>query len=355
MARLKIALPQLGKRKEKVAEAPKPDRATGKGAIGKSRYSLAGATLCCALGIGYVMQYGLPGQAATGGVLVDDIMQTSSAAFMPKLPTDLDTMGLPGGSVALAALEEDALPAALPPLLGDELTTAPQGGLDCTITMTAVPVAGAMVDLGLTAPCNVSERVTIHHHGMMFTEIVQPDGTLGLTVPALNENAVFIAAFPSGEGASAVALVNALSFYDRVVVQWKGEAGLQLHAREYGAAYFTPGHVWSAAAGDLGDTARGESGFLARLGREGAPDALLAEVYSFPAGTARRSGQVALSVEAEITGANCDTVVEAQTLELHDAGDLRVRDLQLSMPSCEAKGDFLVLKNLVEDLTIASR
>ncbi|MBS0125656.1 translocase [Aestuariicoccus sp. KMU-90] len=314
--------------------------------------------MCCALGIGYVMQYGLPGQAPQGPVVVSDITPTSSAAVKPKLPTEMYAMGLPGGSVTLAALEDDALPAALPPLPGDDAATAGatlQGSLDCTIAMTAEPVAGAMVDLGLTAPCNASERVTIHHHGMMFTEIVQPDGRLTVTVPALNDNAVFIAAFPSGDGASAVAEVNALSFYDRVVVQWKGEAGLQLHAREYGAAYFTPGHVWAAAAGDLGNAARGDGGFLSRLGREDAPDALLAEVYSFPAGTARRSGQVALSVEAEITGANCDTVVEAQTLELHDAGDLRVRDLQLSMPSCEAKGDFLVLKNLVGDLTIAAR
>ena len=34
---------------------------------------------------------------------------------------------------------------------------------------------------------------------------------------------------------------------------------------------------------------------------------------------------------------------------------LRVRDLSLSIPACDGVGDFLVLKNLVEDLKIAAR
>jgi hypothetical protein len=78
-------------------------------------------------------------------------------------------------------------------------------------------------------------------------------------------------------------------------------------------------------------------------------------VYSFPTGTAKRGGEIALTVEAEVTEANCNTSVAAQTLEIRDAAGLRVRDLTLEMPQCDTTGDFLVLKNLVEDLTIAAR
>lgn len=147
--------------------------------------------------------------------------------------------------------------------------------------------------------------------------------------------------------------VTSLSFYDRAAVQWKGDAGLQLHAREFGAAYFEPGHVWAENSGDLGTAARGEGGFLIRLGDAQAPEALLAEIYSFPSGTARQDGAVALTVEAEVTAQNCDRAVEAQTLEIREGSGLRVRDLVVEMPDCAATGDFLVLKNLVEDLNIA--
>ena len=101
-------------------------------------------------------------------------------------------------------------------------------------------------------------------------------------------------------------------------------------------------------------TARGEGGFLTRLGAADSPDALVAEIYSFPAGTAQHGGHIALSIEAEITAQNCNSTVEAQTLELRGATGLRVRDLTLDMPDCAGTGDFLLLKNLIEDLTIAS-
>ena len=188
----------------------------------------------------------------------------------------------------------------------------------------------------------------------MFTEVTQPDGTLELVVPALSEKAMFIASFDNGDGVVTQVDVTSLPFYDRVVVQWKGNSGLQLHAREFDAAYFTEGHVWAASAGDITRTAQGLGGFLSSLGHDDSPEALKAEIYSYPAGTAQKNGQIAMTVEAEVTQVNCNKDVEAQTLELHEGSELRVRDLTLSMPECDTVGDFLVLKNLVEDLTIAS-
>jgi len=174
------------------------------------------------------------------------------------------------------------------------------------------------------------------------------------SVPGRAEKAFFVASFATGADTSAYTEVSSLSFYDRVVVQWKGPAGLQLHAREFDADYFSAGHVWAESAGDLTNTARGEGGFLMRLGREDAPDALMAEIYTFPTAAAKRSGDVALTVEAEVTAQNCEKAIEAQTFELKQ-NDIEVHDLQLNIPSCETTGDFLVLKNLLEDLTIAAR
>ncbi|SMX33809.1 translocase [Maliponia aquimaris] len=324
-------------------------------------YIIGGATLVCALGTGYVMQYGFgaPTRApqAAERLELSGVVPATSAVFAPlaasaspEMPADLVLeMELPEAPMIVQAAAEVDLPI-------EDLPQAPGAtGFACDITMTAEPTAGAMVNVVLTAPCRASERVTLHHQGLMFTEIMQPDGTLSVSVPALAEQAAFIASFPGGDGAMASAEVASLPFYDRVAVQWKGDAGLQLHAREFSAEYFAEGHIWAAAAGDLTAAAKGEGGFLTRLGRTDTPEALMAEIYSFPSGTARKTGTVLLSVEAEVTEANCGAPVEAQTLEIRGGGSLRTRDLSVAMPACDAVGDFLVLKNLVEDLTIASR
>jgi hypothetical protein len=317
-------------------------------------FAIAGATLLIAIATGYIMQYGLPGQGEqariTGPVEVTEIAYASSGTAVPRLPSDtLASAALPDTQITFSAADPDTgLAATLP-------QEEAQDGFSCDLAMRADTVAGAMVDLTLSAPCNASERVTIHHQGLMFTEVVQPDGTLKLTVPALNERAMFIASFASGAGTTASTEVGALPFYDRVVLQWKGKAGLQLHAREFDADYFTEGHIWAAAAGDLGRAARGEGGFMTRLGQENTPEALVAEIYSFPTGTAKQSGAVKLTVEAEVTAMNCADTVAAQTLELPADGQLRVRDLALEIPGCDSTGDFLVLKNLVQDLKVAAK
>ncbi|EBA05736.1 hypothetical protein [Sagittula stellata] len=355
----------------------------------KKSLALGGITLSCALGIGYIMQYGmaLPGQhqaliptmeeiAVTGvtptssgnvgaarSPMAEDTGTTSPApAALADAPALAMMTGIPAitpraaepkpeaqSVITLAAADDSALENMAAP------SRAPAPVASCGVSMTAEATAGAMVDLTLSAPCNGSERVTLHHQGMMFTDVTDASGNLDVTVPALAENALFIASFASGDGATAMTEVSSLPFYDRVVVQWKGDAGLGLHAREFTEEYFGPGHVWSGAAGDLGAAAKGIGGFMTALGHSDAPDALRAEVYTFPTGTAQRDGDVHLTVEAEITATNCDTPVEAQTLELRADAKLRTRNLTLDMPDCARTGDFLVLKNLVEDLTIAAR
>ncbi len=81
----------------------------------------------------------------------------------------------------------------------------------------------------------------------------------------------------------------------------------------------------------------------------------MAEVYTFPAAAAKTAGAVSLTIEAEITAANCGKALDAQTLERRLGNSLRARDLSLAMPDCSAAGDFLVLKTPGNDLKIASR
>jgi hypothetical protein len=186
---------------------------------------------------------------------------------------------------------------------------------------------------------------------MMFTQETDDAGDLSVNVPALNDRAVFIVAFGDGKGTVAIANVPEVHKFDRVAVQWTGNLGFQVHAREFGASYGEVGHVWSGTKTD----AQAGSGFVTRLGANDILLPQMAEVYTFPSGTTSMSGVVALSVEAEVTADNCGRDISTQLLELRDRSSLRIRDLVLAMPNCDAVGDFLVLNNLVDDLTIASR
>jgi len=191
---------------------------------------------------------------------------------------------------------------------------------------------------------------------MFFTDKTLDDGSLSLTVPSLATNAVFIFAFEDGEGAVAQTEVPDLNAFNRVVVQWRGTAGFELHAREFGAEYGTTGHVWRNADNlSMEPLLDGSGGYVHSLGNIDVSEPRVAEVYSFPADMSGRNGQIDLSVEAEVTARNCGLEIEAQTLELDTDGRLRSQNLTLAVPGCDAIGDFLVLNNVLEDMKVAAR
>jgi hypothetical protein len=269
---------------------------------------------------------------------VDEGVATSEqdVPSSPKVP-DIQFASLGGLSTPRAATAElGAVPAA-----------------ECEIAAAARPVAAAMVNLTLTATCLPEERVTVHHAGMLFNQTTDASGGLEINVPALMQEAVFVIAFSNGEGAVAQTTVDELIDFDRVALQWKGDTGFELHAREFGANYGDDGHVWSGAARDITYAVTGQGGYIARLGDAAVPDGLLAEVYTFPASAAQNEGDVALSVEAEVGRKNCGLEIEAQTLQTFSGKDITSRDLTLSVPDCDAAGNFLVLNNLFEDLKVA--
>ena len=224
---------------------------------------------------------------------------------------------------------------------------------DCDIVADATPVGGAMVNLTLTAACVPNERLTVHHNGMMFTETTDATGSLSVTVPALAEQAVFIMAFSNGDGAVAQTKVSDIAQYDRVALQWRGRAGFELHAREFGADYGQSGHLWSGSDPDVAGLTAGDNGLLIRLGDTQIADPLMVEVYTFPSYMSARPGVIDMTVEAEVTASNCGLEIEAQSLEMSVGGQLKTQNLTLSVPDCDAVGSFLVLNNLVSDLKVA--
>lgn len=329
----------------------------------KKEVLTAVGTLGCAIGIGFVMQNSADADRHYG--------ERQAAPEMAEGPamgaTSLDNTLLDVQAITLTSAEfetETALPTAI-----DEVETAaaPKSVLEepelpqaitvpgCEVNASARPVAAAMVELSMSAPCLTNERVTVHHNGMVFSETTTADGGMNIRVPALTEDAVFVIAFASGEGAVAQTMVDELADFNRVALQWKGDTGLQIHAREFGADYGSAGHLWAEAPGDLAAAVSGVSGVLTRHGDTAVEDPLTVEVYTFPKQTSGQFGEIILSVEAEVTDANCGLEIEAQSLEKQPGGQMTTKNVVLSMPACDAKGTFIVLNNLFQDLKVAAR
>lgn len=225
---------------------------------------------------------------------------------------------------------------------------------NCSPLMTAETSAGAMVRLAVTSECHAGSEAIIHHNGMMISVQLDEDGAYEVNFPAMTETALFMLEFPGGAVAIASAEVASLSFYDRVALQWQGDAGLELHAYEFGAEFNSEDHVWHTNPRSMDHAALGEGGFLVNLGAGSGDEAFSAEVYTFPTATSRQNGSVSMSVEAIVSEANCGKTVEASALNAKQDQGLNVRNLTIEIPDCDAVGDILVLNNLVEDLIIGS-
>lgn len=353
---------------------------------------MAAGTFSVALGIGFVMQNGDALASRFGAETTADQpapftqieadtpvaqapdaiepaaeqepIQTAQGSILPSAPT----LEAPTPTVEAAVILPDA--AKVPPVqaapvqlanLDSETvpeieTSAPVAAeVDCVPAMTAQASDAATVALSVSAPCHTNAAFVIHHQGMMFTAMTNSSGNAELTVPALAEVSVMIAAFEGGDGAVATAAIPDFGAYDRAVLQWQGNTAVMLSAYEGNAVFGDDNHIHAGNPGDMARLNAAEGGYLVRLGDTSRDDALMAEVYTFPTGMAGAVPEVMLVAEAEITAQNCGQEMSAQSIQVSPNGSTSALDLTMVMPECDAVGDFLILQNMFEDLTLASR
>jgi len=334
-----------------------------------------GATFGAAMGIGFVIQNGdalaarLNGTPTTPAAMITslapdvvpvkaeiDLTDLANGPVMTApalvvagydglvLPEAVAGPDLPAAPVRLATIESE-LPA------GDLLPAQTEPGTECEIGLAATPAPAAMIAVSVIAPCAPSTEFIVHHQGMMFSEVTDETGLVNFVMPGLAQLAVIMVEFPNGQAGVTTSEVPDFNSYDRAVLLWQGVRGLQVHAREFGADYGDEGHVWYGAPRTPTTTL---GGFLVRLGDEAPTMPYMADIYTYPSGTSARDGSILLTVEAEITPDNCGQDVTAQSLQFHPGADATASDLTMRMPDCSAAGDFLVLKNMFSDLTIAS-
>jgi hypothetical protein len=337
-------------------------------ALDKKRYLIAGATFLASLGAGYAVQNSgaiasqFVGDAPTARVTATIEL---ASANLPKVISSDSTKGFripspPAESLTpvprlpdAEGLSERVRRGETLPVAAVPATTHSAFGLPCDVELTSHNAGAAMVQLSLSAACHLNEPVEIRQGDLVFTMNTSNTGAVEVSVPAMSRDAVYTAIFQDGKTATTEITVDDLVEYDRVALLWEGESGLHLHALEYGAQHGENGHVWSGAPRSADYAARARGGFLARLGDPHIENAKFAEVYSFPSGSTAREGAVRLSVEAEVTAYTCDQDITAKSLQIRRGESYPALDITLSIPECSGLGDFLVLKNLLPDLSIA--
>lgn len=221
---------------------------------------------------------------------------------------------------------------------------AQDGAEGCTPALTLAAEAGAQLRLSLVAPCHQGARVVIQHAGLTFAERIGANGRLSLHIPALAASGEVALRLADGTQLSAATVVPDLSQIQRFALQWVAGDAFQLQP--------------STAAQQESFTQTGQAplsrvprgAVLQRLGTDTLDTPLQAMVYTWPEASA---APITLGIEAEVTEATCGREMLGETLELRD-NRLTVAELTLSMPSCDALGDILVLNNVASDKTVTA-
>ncbi len=306
------------------------------------------AVIAIALGAGHVAQYNSPryinSALATADLTPVEVVSLASVADVrwvePALAdSDLPILPQPGQRPDVAA------PARL------EMPDIAQinAAAHCAPRLTLAATAGAMIDLRLTATCRANERVVVRHSGLAVTYRTNSVGALSASLPAMTSDVSVSVLFAGGETVQAALVLPEADNHRRFGVQWLGAPSFAVNAFENGADYGMPGHVSAADPHQPGDSLLPLRGFLTVLGDDQVDMPMLAEVFTFPAGSA----DVPVLVEVAVTDASCGHEILGETLNVV-GGVMRVADLSVTMPGCDATGDYLVLKNLVPDLKLAA-
>jgi len=219
-------------------------------------------------------------------------------------------------------------------------------GLPCGLNVDSMAMPGAMIALDIMAPCQPDARVVIEHSGLTLIGRTDAYGLLTMDIPALETPAFLNVELPDGSVETTLVALPDLADVSRVALQWEAPGALELHAMEFGASFGGPGHIWQEAPGDIATALQGTGGFLVTLGTE-ATDGPMAQVYTLPHASLRPGDSVAVSIDAAITTENCGQAISAHAMQVLGGNAGEIMPIDLTMPGCDAVGDYLVLQNLV--------
>lgn len=321
------------------------------GPLGRRRTVTALAATVIALGAGYLMQVVLADR--TPLATVDKLPGAASGLRSVDQPAVLPLS--PEATLAQLAPPQilpDRVkkPVNTPPATWDDARMSPFG-FECGPTLTLKVQDAAMIIAQVFAPCDPGQNVTIRHGALEIDLMTDSFGRAQTVVPALVDSAT-VTAVLERQTVKADADLPDAGAYSRVVLVWEGEQVFRMNAYELGATRGESGHIRAGAAKTAKRAMRGTGGFLVAVGDGSGRSA---EIYTFPTGYSPLRGVVELVVEADVTEANCEQLVQATALQTGPLGGMTSTDVRVTLPGCDRIGDVMELKNLLQDMRLAGR
>jgi len=303
-----------------------------------------GPVRLAALGLAFVAAAGFVGAQFIGGadpVQVSQVAPVSAnpvAAPRPKA-NDLPTMPQPPAAVAaLASPAIRSIQAVEPTLAVVSREASKPTSATCDVRVEVAPLAGAMVALDIAAPCDPSARVDIFQGDLQIAIPLDEVGQAQVEMPTLTATSTLAVVVSGRAPVSLLTDGSDVADYDRTVLFWQGDMGLELHAFENDADYGMLGHVSPRMPSNIAKALSGNGGYLQMLGDPTLAEANVALVYTVPASVASD-----LSVEAPVLAGNCTRDVLAGTIRSFAGAAPVLQDLTFTMPDCDAVGDYVLL------------
>lgn len=201
-------------------------------------------------------------------------------------------------------------------LLATLAVAAPAAAADCPPELALTAGTDATVTLDVMAGCAPGARVTIGHAGLVVTDRLDARGRLSLSLPALTPDAAVTVTLPPAAPVTASVHVPEAATRDRFVFQWLGDGDPDLRAI---------------------------SGVISVLGAPGVSLPLRAQVLTVVTG-----GTLAPELLVPVTRENCDGRLVGETLVVRHGEEVARRDITVSLPSCAAAGDHLIVRGLAD-------
>lgn len=214
---------------------------------------------------------------------------------------------------------------------------------DCTVTVDAMALAGALIGLDVRAPCDAGARVDFFLGDLRVAETLDEMGQGQITLPALSRTSTVATVVEGRAPVSLLAEVSDIASYNRTVLHWQGDMGLELHAFEGASAdYGADGHVSPLVPRTIAHALSGNGGYMTMLGDPALEGAHLALVY-----TAGLDVSVAVGVDVPVLARNCGQEIFADMIKVASGNPLASQELTLTMPDCDATGGIVMLGELI--------
>ncbi|MEP3345101.1 MAG: hypothetical protein ABJN34_14285 [Litoreibacter sp.] len=271
------------------------------------------------------------------GVATPALADGLSVVIVPPFPTaptqSLDTSILNDAQLAqftmTAPLPQD-LDTSVAEVVGRQSNIS-NFGTACGPSMTMNAAIDAMLVVNIFAPCLPYDMIRFEHEGLSFTVPMPMTGELTMLLPALSESADVHAHLSDGTTLSASTDVPDAVNFARVALQWSGA---------------DPGELVAKAPKVL-------DGSVVHLGQSMDADGAVLHVFSSRIDEVTSGGVVRFSMRAPVTSENCAVEHETRVRRRVPGEPVSAYDMTLKGPGCEAVGESLELKNVLQDLKLS--